>query len=61
MGLCSGRYTNLKEPIMAEVITAFDPEVPVEHDRRGSTPWDQWFDGQIWRLTPGVDFENHPS
>lgn len=45
---------------MAEVITAFDPEVPVEHDRQRKYPWDQWFDGQIWRLTPGVDFENHP-
>lgn len=44
---------------MAEVITAFDPEVPVEHDRQQKYPWDQWFDGQIWRLTPGVDFENH--
>jgi hypothetical protein len=44
---------------MAEVITAFDPEVPVEHDRQRKYPWDQWFDGQIWRLTPGVDFENH--
>lgn len=44
---------------MAEVIAAFDPEVPVEHDRQRKYPWDQWFDGQIWRLTPGVDFENH--
>lgn len=42
------------------MITAFDPEVPVEHDRQRKYPWDQWFDGQIWRLTPGVDFENHP-
>jgi len=20
-------------------------------------PWDQWFDGAIWRLTPGEDFD----
>jgi len=23
-------------------------------------PWELWFDGRIWRLTRGTDFENRP-
>ena len=23
-------------------------------------PWDEWFDGDIWQLTEGEDFETHP-
>jgi hypothetical protein len=23
-------------------------------------PWDQWFDGDIWQITYGEDFDSHP-
>lgn len=23
-------------------------------------PWDEWFDGSIWRIEQGVDFKTHP-
>ena len=28
-------------------------------DRR-NYPWNEWFDGSIWRITWGVDFDTHP-
>ena len=27
---------------------------------KGEYPWDQWFDGDIWLLTVGEDFQGHP-
>lgn len=27
---------------------------------KGEYPWDQWFDGDIWLLTEGEDFQGHP-
>jgi hypothetical protein len=40
---------------MAEVVTDFPTLL---HYRR--RPWEQWFDGQIWKLTSGVDFACDP-
>jgi len=28
--------------------------------KKGKYPWDQWMNGQIWRLTQGVDFHCGP-
>lgn len=38
---------------MAEVLEEFD------FRRRGESryPWDQWFDGRIWKLKQGEDFK----
>jgi hypothetical protein len=27
---------------------------------KGDYPWDKWFDGDIWMLTEGEDFQGHP-
>jgi len=27
---------------------------------KGEYPWDEWFSGDIWLLTEGVDFQGHP-
>src|SRR5262245_12280937 len=27
---------------------------------KASYPWDDWFDGDIWELKQGEDFEGHP-
>jgi hypothetical protein len=24
-------------------------------------PWDEWFDGSVWELTPGEDFAGQPA
>ncbi len=40
---------------MAEVIEAL-PEW-ARGGRREKYPYDRWFDGQVWRLDEGVDFE----
>jgi hypothetical protein len=24
-------------------------------------PWDEWFDGSVWELTPGEDFKGRPA
>ena len=43
---------------MAEVVS----EIPGANDHGNSRhQWDQWLDGQIWKLTPGVDFKSKPS
>ena len=39
---------------MAEVLEKFS-------FTRGRYNWDDWFDGQIWRLEQGEDFEVDPS
>lgn len=35
---------------MAKVIGRLAPH------GRSKYPWDDWFDGQVWELTPGEDF-----
>lgn len=27
---------------------------------RMTYPWNEWFDGSIWRIEQGVDFKTHP-
>ena len=27
---------------------------------KDSYPWDEWFDGDIWQITYGEDFDSHP-
>jgi hypothetical protein len=47
---------------MAEKLRSFDFDKPSEitsSDKR-LYPWDQWFDGDIWKLTTGEDFGTHP-
>lgn len=38
---------------MAEPTTEFDFDKP--HPNR-KYDWQSWFDGRVWKLTPGVDF-----
>lgn len=50
---------------MGEVVTAFE-DTNQDAPRTGRTrkyPWDQWFDGQIWKITHGVnaDFQISPA
>lgn len=48
---------------MGEVVTAFE-DTSQDTPRTGRTrkyPWDLWFDGQIWKITSGVDFQITPS
>ncbi len=37
---------------MAEVLDNFE-----WRKRRGKYPWDQWFDGRIWKVIQGEDFD----
>ena len=30
--------------------------VKMELPSPGRYPWDEWFDGEVWELTPGEDF-----
>ena len=47
---------------MAEKLRTFDFEKPSEitSSEKIQYPWDQWLDGDIWRLEHGVDFQTHP-
>src|SRR6188472_2551521 len=33
------------------------PDAPVQ----SNYPWDEWFDGSVWELTPGEDFKGKPA
>jgi hypothetical protein len=33
------------------------PDAPVQ----SNYPWDEWFDGSVWQLTPGEDFKGKPA
>jgi hypothetical protein len=33
------------------------PDAPVQ----SMYPWDDWFDGSVWELTPGEDFKGRPT
>ena len=41
---------------MAQRIDHF-PDAPVQ----SNYPWDEWFDGSVWELTPGEDFKGKPA
>jgi hypothetical protein len=41
---------------VAQKIDAF-PDAP----NQSVYPWDEWFDGSVWELTPGEDFSGQPS
>lgn len=47
---------------MAERLRAFDFTKPSEitASEKASYPWDEWFDGDIWKITQGEDFDPHP-
>lgn len=47
---------------MAEKLRSFDFDKPSEitSSEKRLYPWDQWFDGDIWKLTAGEDFGTHP-
>lgn len=44
---------------MAETLTTYDFDKPsiLTTNRTRTYPWGQWFDGRIWRITRGVDFD----
>ena len=42
---------------MAEVIDEL-PKYKVGPEAK--YPWEQWFDGQVWKLTKGADFLTNP-
>lgn len=33
------------------------PQTGKRSTRRNKYPWDKWFDGSVWRLTRGQDFQ----
>jgi hypothetical protein len=47
---------------MAEKLRSFDFDKPsdITSSEKRLYPWDQWFDGDIWKLTEGEDFGTHP-
>lgn len=45
----------MKGDVMAEVIDAF--RFNSRFGNRKLYPWDEWFDGRIWKLRSGVDFQ----
>ena len=50
---------------MAERLSSFDftaqsAITSAESKGRNRYPWDDWFDGDIWKITRGVDFDAEP-
>ncbi len=50
---------------MAERLSSFDftaqsAITSAESKGRNRYPWDDWFDGDIWKITRGVDFDADP-
>jgi hypothetical protein len=46
---------------MATALAEYDFSTPsISTKERRFYPWNTWFDGQIWRLTPGDDFSTSP-
>lgn len=48
---------------MAVVLKSFDfskLSQLTSHEDRKNYPWEDWFDGRIWKLTEGKDFQAHP-
>lgn len=49
---------------MATKLTKFDFSAPssltASGEEKAAYPWEEWFDGDIWQLTHGEDFDPHP-
>lgn len=47
---------------MSERLSTYDftKSSNITSTERMNYPWDQWFDGSIWRIEQGVDFKTHP-
>jgi len=47
---------------LAEKLRTFDFDKPSEitSSEKRNYPWEQWLDGDIWRLEQGEDFDTHP-
>jgi hypothetical protein len=45
--------------LVAKQLTDFK-FMPRTRGRSSSYPWDEWFDGAVWKLTRGVDFPGDP-
>ena len=47
---------------MSERLTTYDfsKSSIITSTERMNYPWDEWFDGSIWRIEQGVDFKTHP-
>jgi len=49
---------------MATKLTTYDFTAPssltAAGDEKAAYPWEEWFDGDIWQLTYGEDFDPHP-
>jgi len=47
---------------MAEKLRTFDFDRPSEltNTEKRVYPWAEWFDGDIWQITHGQDFDTHP-
>jgi hypothetical protein len=50
------RQKRYEEVAMAQRIEQF-PDAPSQ----SVYPWDEWFDGSVWELTPGEDFAGQPA
>ena len=37
-----------------------DRPLPADAPVQSNYPWDEWFDGSVWELTPGEDFKGKP-
>lgn len=47
---------------MAEKLKEFDfkSASKLTVSAKGEYPWEEWFDGDVWLLTAGEDFQGHP-
>ena len=48
---------------MAERLATYDftnSSIISNAQDRMTYPWDEWFDGSIWRIEQGLDFKTHP-
>jgi hypothetical protein len=52
----AGTDHGLTEVVVARIIEQF-PEAQAQ----SVYPWDEWFDGSVWELTPGEDFKGQPA
>src|SRR5882672_3598278 len=47
---------------MATKLKSYDFSQPSQltTSEKATYPWDEWFDGDIWQITCGEDFDGHP-
>jgi len=47
---------------MATKLKSYDFSQPSQltTSEKATYPWDEWFDGDIWQITQGEDFDGHP-